>query len=454
MMLDEPEEQCFEDFWCRTSRNAIRTGYRPSRDWDHCSPGPDVDYKGKSCMTRCKVGRRNVRSQRPSAPFYWCDTYNTTDTKQDENIWGYCSPKLAELYPKRIPVVVSAFPLNKVRYYLWTQQNPWNDSESEKGAHQVLNDNETTIRSSYFNPSIPTVILSHGWLGDAFDFAGNFVSSYLKLRDCNVISIDWSDLMMYNYFIAKTRPEPVGREAAKLVVLLHDNFNVALDNIHLVGFSLGAHVVGFLGREVQEQIKNDDGSPKKVGRITGLDPAGVFIENLKGNRIDRSDAGLVDIIHTSHLAFPRALGHVDFYPAGGKQQPGCPWTGSDFEMCSHMRAKEYFRESIVPDSTKFTASLCCTMNDATPPVCVPKDPFIKAHDMSIFQKAWADGPEDCCGRKAAWMGEWLKMDLAWRRQDPKKNDRLQRQYYFLDVAAEAPYGRGVEGKPKGCPPKG
>ena len=67
-----------------------------------------------------------------------------------------------------------------------------------------------------------------------------------------------------------------------------------MDNIHLVGHSLGAHVVGFMSKKVQGLGL---GKPR---RLTGLDPAYPFFE-LAGqeDRVDRSDADLVQIVHTN-----------------------------------------------------------------------------------------------------------------------------------------------------------
>ena len=67
-----------------------------------------------------------------------------------------------------------------------------------------------------------------------------------------------------------------------------------MDHIHLVGHSLGAHVVGFMSKKVQGLGL---GKPK---RLTGLDPAYPFFE-LAGqeDRVDRSDAELVQIVHTN-----------------------------------------------------------------------------------------------------------------------------------------------------------
>ena len=66
------------------------------------------------------------------------------------------------------------------------------------------------------------------------------------------------------------------------------------DNIHLVGHSLGAHVVGFCAKKLQEL------GVGKIKKITGLDPAFPFFE-LAGvsGRLDKSDAEFVQIIHTN-----------------------------------------------------------------------------------------------------------------------------------------------------------
>ena len=63
----------------------------------------------------------------------------------------------------------------------------------------------------------------------------------------------------------------------------------------------------------------------------GLDPAKPFLtlENID-NRLDTTDADFVDVIHTDsgnltglELGFFAPIGHIDFYPNGGTDQPGC-----------------------------------------------------------------------------------------------------------------------------------
>ena len=59
---------------------------------------------------------------------------------------------------------------------------------------------------------------------------------------------------------------------------------------------------------------------------SGLDPASVlFTRDNPELRLNPTDAHFVDVIHTETevLGVPTEIGHVDFYPNGGRNQPGC-----------------------------------------------------------------------------------------------------------------------------------
>lgn len=65
--------------------------------------------------------------------------------------------------------------------------------------------------------------------------------------------------------------------------------------------------------------------------VLGLDPAKPEFEGSRAkDRLDKTDATFVDVIHTNTAPFlfggagyRDQLGHVDFYPNGGEYQPGC-----------------------------------------------------------------------------------------------------------------------------------
>lgn len=91
-----------------------------------------------------------------------------------------------------------------------------------------------------------------------------------------------------------------------------------LEDLVVVGHSLGAHISGLAGKHIQ--------GTKKIGVIIGLDPAGPLFPFHKVNkRLADTDADYVHIIHTDagHLSIESPIGHADFYPNGGNEQPGC-----------------------------------------------------------------------------------------------------------------------------------
>lgn len=85
------------------------------------------------------------------------------------------------------------------------------------------------------------------------------------------------------------------------------------DYHRILGHSLGAHIVGSVGRN----YNNITG--KLLPHITGLDPANpCFNEGEYLTGLSRGDAEFVDIIHSNPgvLGKRDPLGDADFYPNG------------------------------------------------------------------------------------------------------------------------------------------
>ena len=71
----------------------------------------------------------------------------------------------------------------------------------------------------------------------------------------------------------------------------------------------------------------------------------------KENRLDSGDAEFVDVVHSNsapfNLGYYGNCGHVDFYPNGGDDQPGCNNLDAP---CSHSASYKFYAESITkPD---------------------------------------------------------------------------------------------------------
>ncbi|KAJ9590787.1 hypothetical protein L9F63_016173, partial [Diploptera punctata] len=243
---------------------------------------------------------------------------------------------------------------NDVKFYLYTRTN--------NNAYTLLVENAAQLKASSFNPSNPTKILIHG-------FGGSITSgvitdnraAYLNTGSYNVIGVDWGNLCKSPlYASAVSNSRPVGQYVAKLVDLLIAEGGARLQDIHIIGHSLGAHVAGFAGAAV---------SSGKIGRITGLDAASPLFDNTGADsRLDPTDANLVDSIHTNIgiLGMAAPIGDLSFYPNGGDRQPGC---GIDLVgSCSHGKAVDYFVNSI-RNRNAYPAVECSSQSDATKGTC-------------------------------------------------------------------------------------
>lgn len=131
------------------------------------------------------------------------------------------------------------------------------------------------------------------------------------------------------YTAAAANVQVVGRQLG-LLLLDMARLGVDLSKAHLVGFSLGAHIAAVAGRVVARS------SPptQLIGRITALDPASPLfkLDRLKDRtkKLDAGDALYVDVVHTDGsptltegFGLWEPVGHADFYPNGGRRQPGC-----------------------------------------------------------------------------------------------------------------------------------
>ncbi|XP_070536523.1 pancreatic triacylglycerol lipase-like [Ptychodera flava] len=243
-------------------------------------------------------------------------------------------------------------------------------TRSNRNSYQVLTADAGSVGNSNFATNRDTKYIIHGWTESGASYwMLNMKDEFLDYANYNVIIVDWEDGAKgptYGQSVENTKT--VGKETSDFIKFLNDHrdFRYSFSRNHLIGFSLGAQCSGYAGRDTQN-LPNPRG---QVGRITGLDPAGPGFEgNDPADRIDETDADFVDIIHTDadplyELGFGiwQECGDVDFYPNGGKNQPGCgllPFENGveGGEICDHGRAHYYFIESI-RSSCKFEAYPC------------------------------------------------------------------------------------------------
>jgi len=223
-----------------------------------------------------------------------------------------------------------------------------------------------TVVPSVYSAQRRTVFIAHGWTNDGrFPWLHDMKNAFLDREDINVVIVDWGGCAQnLNYNQAASDTRSVGRYTAAVIQRLLQVAGSISARMWCNGHSLGSHVCGHTGMSMPANLP--------LGRATGMDPAGPLFQYTadKTIGINPTSATFVDIMHTdSHdsasLGTLRDLGHVDFYPNGGGDQPNCP--GPSGSTCSHLRAYQFFTESIIRDC--FHATQRCTNFNNIPGSC-------------------------------------------------------------------------------------
>ncbi|KAE8753049.1 pancreatic triacylglycerol lipase-like [Frankliniella occidentalis] len=103
-----------------------------------------------------------------------------------------------------------------------------------------------TVEQSTFSPSKPTKFIIHGFLSHQGPSSGGdaLKDAFLAVQDCNVITVDWSGADTHEYSSAVKLAVPrVSTEVAEMVRLLAGQ-GLSLDDVHIVGHSLGGQIAG------------------------------------------------------------------------------------------------------------------------------------------------------------------------------------------------------------------
>ncbi|XP_045761791.1 pancreatic triacylglycerol lipase-like [Maniola jurtina] len=183
------------------------------------------------------------------------------------------------------------------------------------------------------------VIFAHGFRDDPTkDVFNNLTQSFFAGNHLSLLALDASPLIQRHYYRSSTYVRFIGH---KLGQVLADMVQYGQDPslIHIIGYSLGAHIAGFAGKHFNVL------TGKLIGRISGLDPAGpCFSHVAPALRLKHTDAMYVDVMHTDAGVFgiKAAVGHKDYYPNSGSMQPNCLFPG-----CSHTRTWLMYGESVV-----------------------------------------------------------------------------------------------------------
>ncbi|XP_059609173.1 pancreatic triacylglycerol lipase-like [Phlebotomus argentipes] len=256
----------------------------------------------------------------------------------------------------------------------------------------------------YFNESEPVRVIIHGYIAGYKHFSISPVrNAYLSIGAHNVFCVDWSEVSFGFYPTVRYRVAKVGSHIGQMMrtQIMSRYPDIPLEQYHVIGHSLGAHIAGNVGRSFSGRL----------GRVTGLDPAHPLFMSGDKDWLSPSSALFVDTVHTSATTLGQITptGHASFYPNNGlPPQPGClPLDYMSFTHCSHIRATAYFGESIIHPKG-FPAVQC---------------------DLEVITKDETSCPKLRDVDKKVYMGENV--------------DRTARGTYYLLTYSIAPFSKGA-----------
>ncbi|KAM3833847.1 lipoprotein lipase-like [Diretmus argenteus] len=231
---------------------------------------------------------------------------------------------------------------------------------------------QQTVSQCGFNTTAQTFAVIHGWAVSGFfaSWVHKLVAALFEREpSANVIVVDWLERAQHHYSHSAENTRLAGQDVATLINWLEVELKYDLSKLHLLGYSLGAHVAGVAGN-----LANS-----KVNRITGLHPAGPHFEYATElHSLSPDDATFVDVLHTNTKGSPdlsigiqRPVGHVDIYPNGGTEQPGCTFhyamkmiaefgieNVAQIVKCAHERSVHLFIDSLVNRQQQSVAYRC------------------------------------------------------------------------------------------------
>jgi pancreatic triacylglycerol lipase len=285
--------------------------------------------------------------------------------------------------------------------------------ENRENPFQLQFRDLNSLRLSPFNPIKPLRVLIHGWWeGEEDDLNVGTSRELLNLYDFNVLFVDWTGSRTISYVETRNRVPTVANFVASYLDFLNENFFLDFNRLTIIGFSIGAHISGHVGKFVRRG---------RVNTIIGLDPNSLlFSVNNPSERLASGDADYVEAVHSNggfgNFGIGAPIADADFFPNGGSSQPGC-FTNT----CSHLRAVHYYSKKISFSFNYRNFILKFTVES------------LKNNAFFSFR---------CANANDAGRGRCTLIPNAWMGGEPSNFNKTLRGIYHFDTNRREPFALG------------
>lgn len=183
----------------------------------------------------------------------------------------------------------------------------------------------------YSNNSMSAILKTKYFISSKSDWMVPMGMKIADVTDGVSILVNYQRLSFCRYDYLATNVIPLLGESLSVFI---KKLNRPLDTITIVGHSLGAHIAGITGTNLNG----------KIGQIIGLEPAGILYR-FNGRGLNKKCAKYVQVLHTTWLIGKLvSLGHTDYY--GNPSAWNFEQTGCLLSECSHKMAVKFFDASL------------------------------------------------------------------------------------------------------------
>ncbi|KAJ0177448.1 hypothetical protein K1T71_007457 [Dendrolimus kikuchii] len=193
------------------------------------------------------------------------------------------------------------------------------------------------------------IVYVHGLFRDESDMSIQWNNNVFKnVPNIYLMTINYStytkNLKIAEMGKAVTLSFYIGEAIGQLLSILN-SIGFESNNIHCVGFCLGAHIIGYAAKIYKEITL------EKISKLTGIDPSGFCFENQPMEQIRSGLADYVEVYHcvAGVIATTNDVADTDIYfNPSFFVQPGCDVKdeGKDSGVCSHVMCLMFWLKSV------------------------------------------------------------------------------------------------------------